>query len=132
LNALKDIYRNVAERREVPLSVAKADRIDTIEQWDEQVIAPRHGFAGAEDYWAQTSACHVLGDIEPPTLFIATERDPIVPIDTVRPWLQNATKLRRIVTQRGGHVGFPPNVNLGLGSEGTVEDQILRWMLAPT
>ncbi len=132
LRALKDIYRNVAERREVPLSIAEADRIDTIEQWDERVIAPRHGFAGAEDYWAKTSACHVLGDIETPTLFIAAERDPMVPIDTVRPWLQNATGLRRIVTPRGGHVGFPQKMDLGLGSGGTVEDQILRWMLAHT
>lgn len=132
LKGLKDIYRNVAERRDVPLSIAEADRIDSIEQWDERVIAPRHGFAGAEDYWAQTSACFVLGDIQTPTLFIATERDPMVPIDTVRPWLQNATSLRRIVTQRGGHVGFPQNVDLGLGSEGSVEDQILQWMPAPT
>ncbi len=132
LRALKDIYRNVAERREVPLSIAEADRIDTIEQWDERVIAPRHGFAGAEDYWAKTSACHVLGDIETPTLFVAAERDPMVPIDTVRPWLQNATRLRRIVTPRGGHVGFPQKMDLGLGSGGTVEDQILRWMLAHT
>jgi predicted alpha/beta-fold hydrolase len=132
LRALKDIYRNVAERREVPLSIAEADRIDTIEQWDERVIAPRHGFAGAEDYWAKTSACHVLGDIETPTLFIAAERDPMVPIDTVRPWLQNATRLRRVVTPRGGHVGFPQKMDLGLGSGGTVEDQILRWMLAHT
>ena len=132
LRALKDIYRNVAERREVPLSIAAADRIDTIEQWDERVIAPRHGFAGAEDYWAKTSACHVLGDIETPTLFIAAEHDPMVPIDTVRPWLQNATRLRRIVTPRGGHVGFPQKMDLGLGSGGTVEDQILRWMLAHT
>jgi predicted alpha/beta-fold hydrolase len=132
LNALKDIYRNVAARRDVPLSLEEASRIDTIEQWDERVIAPRHGFAGAEDYWAQTSACHVLDQIETPTLFIATERDPIVPIDTVRPWLQNAPRLRRIVTQRGGHVGFPQKVDLGLGSGGTVEDQIIQWMLAPT
>lgn len=132
LNALKDIYRNVAARREVPLPFEEASRIGTIEQWDERVIAPRHGFAGAEDYWAQTSACYVLDRIETPTLFIATERDPIVPIDTVRPWLQNATSLRRIVTHRGGHVGFPQKVDLGLGSEGTVEDQIIQWMLATT
>ena len=76
LAGLKDIYRNVAARREVPLPVREASRIDTIEQWDERVIAPRHGFAGAEDYWAQTSACNVLGDIGTPTLFVATERDP--------------------------------------------------------
>ncbi|MFW2388497.1 MAG: YheT family hydrolase [Polyangiales bacterium] len=132
LNGLKDIYRNVAARRDVPLSIAQADRIDTIEQWDERVIAPRHGFAGAEDYWAKTSACHVLDEVETPTLFIAAERDPMVPIDTVRPWLQNAARLRRIVTNQGGHVGFPQKMDLGLGIEGTVEDQIIQWMLAPT
>jgi hypothetical protein len=132
LAGLKDIYRNVAARREVPLPVHEASRIDTIEQWDERVIAPRHGFAGAEDYWAQTSACNVLGDIGTPTLFVATERDPMVGIDTVRPWLQNASTLRRIVTREGGHVGFPQKVDLGLGTGGTVEDQILQWMLAPT
>ena len=134
LSGLKEIYRKVAERRggDVPLPVHEAERIDTIELWDERIIAPRHGFAGAADYWAKTSACNVLDRIETPTLFIAAERDPMVLIDTVRPWLQNATTLRRIVTSHGGHVGFPQKVDLGLGSEGTVEDQIIQWMLAPT
>ena len=132
LNALKDIYRHVAARRDVLVPVSEAARIDTIELWDERIIAPRHGFAGAEDYWAKTSACHVLGEIGTPTLFVAAERDPMVPIDTVRPWLQNATTLRRIVTSHGGHVGFPRRLDLGLGSGGTVEDQIIQWMLAPT
>ncbi len=132
LAGLKEIYRNVAARREVPLPVDEASRIDTIEQWDERVISPRHGFAGAEDYWAQTSACHVLDEIDTPTLFVASERDPMVGIDTVRPWLQNATKLRQIVTSQGGHVGFPRAMDLGLGTGGTVEDQIIQWMLAPT
>ncbi len=132
LRALKEIYRKVAERRDVPLPASEADRIDTIEQWDERIIAPRHGFAGAEDYWAKTSACRVLGDIETPTLFVAAERDPMVPIDTVRPWLQNAARLRRVVASRGGHVGFPQEMDLGLGFGGTVEDQVLQWMLAHT
>ena len=131
LDALKDIYRNVAAQREVPVPVKEAMGIHTFELWDERVIAPRYGFAGAEDYWEKTSACKVLDEIETPTLFIAAERDPMVLIDTVRPWLQNATTLRRIVTSHGGHVGFPQRVDLGLGSVGTVEDQIIRWMLAP-
>lgn len=132
LRALKDIYRNVASRREVPLPVHEAARIDTIELWDERVIAPRHGFAGAEDYWAQTSACRVLDQIRVPTLFVAAERDPMVLIDTVRPWLENAKTLRRIVTSHGGHVGFPQRVDLGVGSHGSVEDQILSWLLNPS
>jgi len=132
LNALKDIYRNVAKRQDVPLPVREAARIDTLELWDERIIAPRHGFAGAEDYWAKTSACKILGEIRTPTLFVAAERDPMVLIDSVRPWLQNATTLRRIVTSHGGHVGFPQKVDLGLGIEGTVEDQILQWLLNPS
>ena len=132
LDGLSVIRTLRAARREVPLPVREASRIDTIEQWDERVIAPRHGFAGAEDYWAQTSACNVLGDINTPTLFVAAERDPMVGIDTLRPWLQNATRLRRIVTREGGHVGFPQKVDLGLGTGGTVEDQLIQWMLAPT
>ena len=132
LAGLKEIYHNVATRHEVPLPVREASKIDTIKEWDDRVISPRYGFAGAEDYWAQTSACHVLDDIEIPTLFVASERDPMVGIDTLRPWLQNATRLRRIVTSQGGHVGFPREVDLGLGTAGTVEDQIIQWMLAPT
>jgi len=132
LSGLKEIYRNVAKHRDVPVPVREAARIDSIELWDERIIAPRHGFAGAEDYWAKTSACHVLDEIRTPTLFIAAERDPMVLIDSVRPWLQNATTLRRIVTSHGGHVGFPRKVDLGLGSGGSVEDQIIQWMQAPT
>ena len=132
LRALKEIYRKVADQRQVPLPVSDALRIDTIELWDERVISPRHGFAGAEDYWQKTSACNVLDEIQTPTLFVAAERDPMVSIDTVRPWLQNATTLRRVVTSDGGHVGFPSKMDLGLGSAGSVEDQIIEWMLAPT
>lgn len=131
LRALKDIYRSVAERRDVPLPVHEAAQIDMIEMWDERIIAPRHGFAGAEDYWAKTSACGVLDEIQVPTLFVAAERDPMVTIDTVRPWLESATTLRRIVTSRGGHVGFPHKIDLGLGRTGSAEDQILKWLLNP-
>lgn len=132
LRALKEMYQEVAARRNVPLPLGEAMRIDTIERWDEEVISPRHGFAGAEDYWAKTSACNVLGNIKTPTLFVAAEQDPMVLINTVRPWLVNATNLRRVITRQGGHVGFPQKVDLGIGSRGTVEDQIIQWMLAPT
>ncbi len=132
LRGLKEIYRAVAARRDVLLPVDRAMRIDTIERWDEEVISPRHGFAGAEDYWAKTSACNILGDIETPTLFVAAERDPMVLIETLRPWLRNAVSLRRVITNHGGHVGFPQKVDLGIGTSGTVHDQIIRWMLEPT
>ncbi len=131
LRALKDIYHNVAKRRDVPLAIDDAMRIDTMEHWDDEVISPRYGFRGAEDYWTRTSACFVLGDIDVPTLFVAAERDPMVLVESVRPWLESADHLRRVITPQGGHVGFPESANLGLGTRGTVEDQVIRWMLEP-
>lgn len=132
LRGLKEIYRGVAARQDVPLPLGDANRIDTIERWDDEVIAPRHGFADARDYWAQTSACFVLGEVRVPCLFLAEEHDPMVLIEDVRPWIENATNLRSVVGTKGGHVGFPQKVDLGIGTRGTVEDQVIQWMLAPT
>ncbi|MEM7135355.1 MAG: alpha/beta fold hydrolase [Myxococcota bacterium] len=132
LRGLKEIYAGVAARRDVPLPVDDALRIDSIERWDDEVIAPRHGFDNARDYWAKTSACFVLKDVRVPTLFLAEERDPMVLYKDVRLWLDDADNLTRVVTRQGGHVGFPRKVDLGIGTRGTVEDQIIQWMLAPT
>jgi hypothetical protein len=56
----------------------------------------------------------------------------MVLIDSVRPWLERASNLKRVITAQGGHVGFPKKVDLGMGTEGTVEDQVIEWMLMPT
>lgn len=132
LRGLKEIYREVAVRHDVPLPLDDAMRIETMARWDDEVIAPRHGFSDARDYWAQTSACFVIGDVRVPCLFLAEEHDPMVLIEDVRPWIERATNLRRVIGQRGGHVGFPHKVDLGIGTRGTVEDQVIQWMLAPT
>ena len=132
LRGLKEIYAEVAARRTVPVAVEDAMRIDTMERWDDEVISPRHGFANARDYWSKTSACFVLGDVRVPALFLAEERDPMVLIDDVRPWIDRAGNLRQVVVRQGGHVGFPQKVDLGIGTRGTVEDQVIQWMLAPT
>lgn len=132
LRALKDIYREVAATRAVPLPVEDAERIDTMEEWDDEIIAPRHGFADAGDYWAKASAYKILPQISLPTLFLASTRDPMVLIENVRPWLPKTDgAVRGLITEGGGHVGFPDNLDLGMGISGLVEDQIIQWMLLP-
>ncbi len=132
LRALKDIYREVAATREVPLPVEDAERIDTMEEWDDEIIAPRHGFADAADYWAEASACKILPQISVPTLFLASTRDPMVLIENVRPWLPKSDgAVRSLIIEGGGHVGFPDKMDLGMGTSGLVEDQLIQWMLAP-
>src|SRR4051812_19171946 len=46
LQGLDDIYAAVAARHPVPIPLVEALRISTIREWDDRVVAPRHGFAG--------------------------------------------------------------------------------------
>jgi uncharacterized protein len=82
-------------------------RLRTIRAYDAAVIAPMHGFASAEDYYTRASAAPVLARIRVPTLFVHAEDDPIVPVETVRPWLAQApASLEQAWTVHGGHVGW--------------------------
>lgn len=130
LRSLKATYREVAARRDVALPVDRVADIDRIFDWDDQVVAPRHGFEGASDYYARVSAWPGLPEIRTPTLFVASENDPMVPIETVRPRIAETKWFTPVVTPQGGHVGFPPDLDLGLGSAGSVADQALHWMKA--
>ena len=130
LKALRDIYAAVAARREVPLSVEKADRIRGLREWDEKIVAPRHGFADADDYYQRMSVAPQLRELAVPALYVGSEADPMVPADTVRPALSRASpSLQQRWTPRGGHMAFPGKLDLGLGADLGLEGQVLHWLL---
>jgi predicted alpha/beta-fold hydrolase len=79
----------------------------SIYEFDEIFVAPRHGFAGADDYHARCSARAYAGGIRVPTLVIHALDDPWIPraaYDTVD-WTALAST-RLVLTPSGGHVGF--------------------------
>ena len=83
------------------------ERLRTIRQYDGHVIAPMHGFASAEDYYARVSAGPLVEAIRLPVLLIHAEDDPMVPASTVRAWLTHAPpSVEQAWTERGGHVGW--------------------------
>jgi hypothetical protein len=128
LRGLKDIYQGVAARTAVPCEVREAELIDTIREWDERIVAPRHGFASADDYYAQTSVAPILHRIKVPTLVVATAKDPMVFAHVVRPLLEACDAVRTVFLDRGGHVGFPRDTRLGHGDPGSVATQALRYL----
>lgn len=132
LRGLCEIYAAVAARRSVPVPVEQARRIRTLREWDERIIAPRFGFLGAEDYWARANVAPRVGRVGRPTLVVITERDPMVLADTVRPVVDGRDNLRAVWLPRGGHLGFPSGLDLGLGRAGSVEDQALAWLVDPS
>lgn len=79
----------------------------SVYDFDDRYVAPRHGFAGAGDYYAQCSAAGFLAGVVTPTLMIHADNDPWIPLaayrDTGR--LGNPA-LRIVLTRGGGHVGF--------------------------
>src|SRR5690606_11660585 len=81
LSALKQSYAAVARRRGLDPDATRGVR--TLRAWDERVIAPRFGFASAEDYYAQVSVAPQLGALRVPALYVGARWDPIVPELTV-------------------------------------------------
>lgn len=97
--------------------------------FDDQVIAPANGFAGAEDYYDRCSAQRFLHQITLPTIVLHADDDPWIPVESYRrfDWSQNAA-LSLVMPLAGGHVGFH-----GYGSDVAWHDrEIGRFFAAVT
>ncbi len=79
----------------------------TIRAYDDRFIAPRHGFAGADDYYERCKAIRFMAGIRVPTLVIASLDDPWFPgaLHSGYDWRSNKA-LVPLLPARGGHVGF--------------------------
>jgi hypothetical protein len=131
LNAIKDVYAAVARRREaLPLPLAEALRIRTLREWDERIVVPRFGYDSVEHYYDEASVAPRLGRLEVPSLVVAARHDPMVPAHTLVPVLESAgPPLEARWIERGGHVGFPSVVDLGMPGAQSLEDQLVAWHL---
>jgi hypothetical protein len=74
---------------------------------DEGFTAPRHGYAGADDFYEANSSQHFLGGIRAPTLLIHAQDDPFVPAAPYlkRKW-SSEPHLTPLLPKSGGHLGF--------------------------
>lgn len=128
LGRMKEIYAAVAARRPVPMPMPQAARISTMRAWDEAVVAPRWGYAGAEDYYHRASVAPRLGRLPVPALLVMAEGDPMVPPKVVRPVLAEAPAVEGRWVPRGGHVAFPEDLTLGMEAPPGLASQALAWL----
>jgi len=77
----------------------------TLYEFDDRFVAPRAGFAGADEYYARCSARGFLRAIELPTLALHALDDPWIP---ARPYLEEKWEgaAKCLLVEGGGHVGF--------------------------
>jgi predicted alpha/beta-fold hydrolase len=128
LRSLSDIYRAVAARRPVPYPVERLGEIRLIREWDDRIVAPRHGFRDAADYYARASVAPRLPDLRVPALLLNSECDPMVPARSVRPALDRPSPRLRVAWVRAGHVAFPRGLDPGLADGIGMDAQVIGWL----
>jgi len=68
--------------------------------------------------------------LEVPSLLIEARHDPMVPEETVTPALGGDFPMLDVRwIEKGGHVGFPENVDIGDSTGGQLERQVVDWLL---
>lgn len=99
--------------------------IETVYAFDDRLVAPANGFAGADDYYVRSSAFQFMKDIKVPTLVIHAQNDPWIPPDAYLSfdWRANP-KLVPLLPRGGGHVGFH-----GIGSAMPWHDRCIAEFL---
>ena len=83
------------------------DSVRSIRDFDEYVMAPYCGFAGASDYYAQSGASAVVDRIAVPTLLLHAMDDPFIRLTvSTRAKLQGNPFIRLLEPEHGGHCAF--------------------------
>ena len=90
-----------------PTEAETLERVRTILDFDEHIVAPRNGFTDARDYYAKNHARQFLGEIQVPTLLMHALDDPWIPstMYTEYAW-SGSPQLEALLPRGGGHVGF--------------------------
>jgi len=81
--------------------------VRTLRRLDSLYTAPDAGYATAEEYYVGASAGPHLARIRVPALVIASENDPIVPLESLARFRPLRSRHVRFVhPARGGHIGY--------------------------
>ena len=126
LRMMKRAYHRKRELMEVPIDTP-IDKIRTVRQFDDVVVAPLNGFKDADDYYNQSSCRQYLAGIKIPTLLIHALDDPfMVPVIVPDPKELN-DNICLVRSTNGGHVGFI-NGSLPWAANYWLEQYILQYL----
>jgi predicted alpha/beta-fold hydrolase len=107
LNSLRDKMRVKGAYLPGQLDLSELNKLRDFPQFDERYTAPLHGFASADDYYAQSASGRYLGGIRLPTLLVNALNDPFLPASCFPREAAAASQFFYLETPVwGGHVGF--------------------------
>jgi len=107
---LKSLQEKVRQKYQL-LNDGSADpyralKATTLEEFDNAITAPLHGFADAQDYYNRCNSVRFLADIAVPTLLIRAQDDPFFNYDIPQEIIADNPNLVGTFPKHGGHVGF--------------------------
>lgn len=107
LHSLKqNVYRKLGTLRQaIPITQPLIRQLKTLQEFDDLITAPLHGFCDAQDYYQRCSAISKLGQIRLPTLILHAQDDPFM-TDAVIPNQPLPETINYQLLKHGGHVGF--------------------------
>ena len=84
----------------------EAKHIKTIEEFDNKITAPIHGFFGKDDYYKKTSSRQFLSQVKHSTLLLHSYDDPFIDKQAIPSHAELAPNTRMQIAKYGGHIGY--------------------------
>jgi len=106
LNTLKPASAARLQRFPGLFDAARMGAASNLWEFDDAVTGPVHGFAGADDYWARSSAKPFLKTLAVPALAVNPKNDPFLPARFLPRRDEVSACVRLEHPEAGGHVGF--------------------------
>jgi uncharacterized protein len=107
VDGLKQRMRTKAALFPGKFDLSRMARVRTLREFDDVITAAYCGFRDASDYYAQSSALRVAGEIRVPTLVLTAQDDPFVPFSSFAdPGLRKNANITLIAPEHGGHCAF--------------------------
>jgi predicted alpha/beta-fold hydrolase len=105
MSMLKAAYQRRSAARPDLFPTGREQGLRSVRDFDERITAPFGGYESAVRYYEQASAGPWLEKIDRPTLLLAAEDDPMIPVASIARWPLSPA-VEREFTTTGGHVGF--------------------------
>lgn len=106
LHALLKTVREKFAHMPSPIDLGCLPTPRSIEEYDDRITAPLHGFKDVQDYYAKSSSRQYLKNIRTPTLILHAADDPFMTEQAIPDTDELSDSIRLELSRHGGHVGF--------------------------
>jgi predicted alpha/beta-fold hydrolase len=128
LGRLKRMYAALAAGASLPTPPSQVLRVKTLRDFDRLTVVPRFGFADPEDYYERASVGPHLARLATRALLVASPGDPMVSSRAIAAAAATAPGLEVRWARWGGHIGFPPGLDLGEAAPPGLDGQVAAWL----